>query len=147
MLTNAVTVLILEHIWTPLCYSHQIHALRTFLKSGTLLNQAWSCKGKLRPAWSVNPWSLEEPTWVSSISEETFFLSELHNLMNLLFYVFYFAFVVNLFFPVRENCFVHCLEDVPCTETIEPASQACGFADLEVCGWVKDQVHSDYMAL
>lgn len=135
LLTNAVTVLISEHICTPLCSSHQIHALRAFLKSGTLLNQAWSCKGKLRPAWSVTLGHFEEPAWVCSISEETFFVSELHNLMNLLFYFFYFAFVVNLFFPVRANCFVHCLEDVSCTETVEPASHACGFADLR-SGWV-----------
>lgn len=98
MLTNAVTILILEHIWTSLCSSRQIHALRTFLKSETLLNQAWSCKGKLRLAWSVTLGHCEEPAWINSISEEMFFTSELHNLMNVLFYFFYFAFVVNLLF-------------------------------------------------
>lgn len=32
---------------------------------------------------------------------------------------------------MRAKCFIHCLEDVPCTKTVEPSSQACGFADLK----------------
>lgn len=69
----------------------------------SLLNQAWSCKGKLRPAWSVTLGHCEKPAWVSSISEEMFFTSELHNLMNLLFYFFYFAFVVNSLFASESK--------------------------------------------
>lgn len=57
-LANAVTVLILEHIWTPLCSSHQIHALRTFLKSGTLCKLVMELQRQAETCLECNLWSL-----------------------------------------------------------------------------------------
>lgn len=53
--------------------------------------------GIAKASWSVTLGHCEEPAWVSSFSEEMFFKSERHNLMNLLFYFFYFSFVINFF--------------------------------------------------